>query len=114
MSTAVEAIDEGGVLRPLAPLPFVEHARKPAADVAQSRTGLQISGRHRRERRACWQAPPVSASEILAATLAQQNEKVQDSQTDPALLPLADLARRHPLLARTCEPERIATFEKAA
>lgn len=27
MSTAVEAIYEGGVLRPLAPLPFAEHAR---------------------------------------------------------------------------------------
>ena len=27
MSTAVEAIYEGGILRPLAPLPFAEHTR---------------------------------------------------------------------------------------
>ena len=27
MSTAVEAIYEGGILRPLAPLPFAEHER---------------------------------------------------------------------------------------
>jgi predicted DNA-binding antitoxin AbrB/MazE fold protein len=45
MSTAVEAIYEGGVLRPLVPLPFAEHTRVRVSVESLSATPSEASHR---------------------------------------------------------------------